>query len=203
MKMQTRALPLCCFYAAMVSCAADDNTSSVKSTTGDLPIAATTTTTTTTTTATTTARLSDRVPDSPPGAFFPQADEQLLGRYGGIFIPTGEGPIVRIVPVDGVMFAKGQVLTDDDFAAVFPAIQRMDPYRLSLRGHDVSDEVVDLLNRLRSLKVLDLSGTKLTRDGLRRLRIKTLIDLRVPGGQLTEADRAELRRAMAKVTIHE
>jgi hypothetical protein len=198
MKMHAHAIALCCFYAAMVSCAADDDTASVKSTSRASP-----TTTTTTTTTREVAKLSDRVPDSPPGAFFPEADERLLERYGGIFIPSGEGPIVRIVPVDGVMFAKSGVLGDDDFAAVFPAIRRMDPYRLSLRGHDVSDEAVDLLNRLRSLKVLDLAGTKVTRDGLRRLRIKTLIDLRVPGGQLAEADRAELRRAMPKVTIRE
>ena len=153
------------------------------------------------------ATLAERVADSPPWQFFPKADEDVLEEYGGIFIPTGEGPIVRIVPVDGVMFGHGRgknrILTDDDMVVLFPVIQRMDPYRLYLTGHAISDDAVDLLNRLRSLRVLDVSGTKMTRDGLLRLRIKTLMNLSVPAGQLTDADREELRRAMPKVKIHE
>src|SRR6185436_16743765 len=123
------------------------------------------------------------------------------------FYPDREGPIVRIVPVDGVMFGHGRgknrILTDDDMVVLFPVIQRMDPYRLYLTGHAISDDAVDLLNRLRSLRVLDVSGTKMTRDGLLRLRIGTLKSLAVTGGLLNDADRDDLRRAMPEVRLHE
>ena len=140
------------------------------------------------------------VPNAPPGAFFSRRDEELLGRYGGHFIPTGEGPLVRIVPVDGVYFDCGRVLNNEDFAATFPAVQRMDPYRLHLGGHRLSDQVVELLNRLRSVRLLDLQHTDVSYAGLRNLRLKTLKTLVVPE-TINETQRRELERMQPRITV--
>src|SRR5207249_1331975 len=106
---------------------------------------------TTTSSTTTISALAARVPDAPPAMFFSRKDEELLERYGGHFVPTGEGPLVRYAPIDSIFFDKGRVLNDEDFAAIFPAIQRMDPYLLPLARHHLSDQIIDLVNRLRSL----------------------------------------------------
>src|SRR4051794_1758624 len=84
---------------------------------------------------------------------FSKDDEALLGKYGGLYIPTGEGPAVHVAPVDAVTFdSPKQALTDADFAKVFPAVVHMDPYRLHLRGeHAIGDDSIDLLNKLGSL----------------------------------------------------
>jgi hypothetical protein len=62
------------------------------------------------------------------------------------------------------------VLTDDDFAAVYPSIRRMDPRRLGLRGSHVSDRSVPMINRVPSLRDVDLRETRVTQDGISQLR---------------------------------
>lgn len=143
--------------------------------------------------------LAATVPDAPPGAFFTSRDEALLERYDGRFVPTGEGPLVRLTPVDSVYFGT-RVLNDEEFAAVFPAIQRMDPYLLPLRGHRLSDRIIDLLNRLGSPRMLDLSDTNVSYEGLRKLRLKTLKTLVVPE-TVTEAQRRELEASFPGVRV--
>jgi hypothetical protein len=92
-------------------------------------------------------------------------------RLGGLWVPTGEAWTARAAPVDSVSFdARRHVVTDEEFAAVYPALRRMDPQRLDLRGSRVSDASVPLINQLPSLRDVDLRETRVTREGASRLR---------------------------------
>lgn len=129
---------------------------------------------------------------------FSREDVRLLETHGGLYIPSGEGFAARRAPVDAVILDAS--LTDAGFAEVFPVIARMDPYRLHLKGA-LSDKSVDSLNRLKSLRVLDASGTALTLDGFRRLRLPRLEQLTVPREMLTEEDVTALEEALPNVSI--
>ena len=140
------------------------------------------------------------VPDTSPGMFFSKADEDLLERHGVTFTPTGEGPLfVRSTPVDAVWFRDdSRRLTEDEFVAIFPAIQRMDPLRLNINV-PVTDRSVELLNRLRSARAISV-GPDVTMEGLRKLRLRPGKTLVVPPA-ITESERRELQELMPGVTI--
>src|SRR5688500_9492256 len=88
-------------------------------------------------------------------------------RTGACISREAKGPACTLFPVTGVIFdSPRQALTDADFTVVFPAVRRMAPQRLHLRGqHAISGDSIVLLNRLRSLRILDTSGTNVTLDG--------------------------------------
>jgi hypothetical protein len=134
---------------------------------------------------------------------FSKDDEALLGKYGGMYIPTGEGPAVRVVPVDAVIFdSPTRALSDADFAKVFPAVSHMDPYRLHLRGeHAIGDDSVDLLNKLGSLRMLDVSGTKITVEGLKKLKVQSLKQLYISPDNFTEQQLQEVQKALPNVKV--
>jgi hypothetical protein len=100
------------------------------------------------------------------------ADIEAVGRYGGYTTPTYAGPLAECPPVAAVDFSTlRQTLSDDDFEAVFPALQRLNPRRISLGGQPVSDRVVDLLNQLPYLQAVNLEGTRVTPQGFGRLKL--------------------------------
>jgi hypothetical protein len=104
-------------------------------------------------------------------ARFSERDGQAVERVGGLWVPTGEAWAARTAPIDSVTFDAGKhVLTDEDFAAVHPSLRRMDPLHLGLRGSRVSDRSVPLINRLPSLREVDLRDTGVTQEGSSRLR---------------------------------
>ena len=107
-----------------------------------------------------------------PGCAGPsRQDGEAVERLGGVWVLTGETWRTRTLPVVSVTFDTGtHVLTDDDFAAVYPSLRRMDPFRLGLRGSHVSDRSVPMINRLPSLREVDLRETRVTQDGVSRLR---------------------------------
>jgi hypothetical protein len=149
----------------------------------------------------TTASLAATVPDTPPKQFFPKEDEAVLERYGGRFVPTGEGLLfVRLTPVDNIYFDNDRVLTEHDIAVLFPVIQRMDPLRGGLRLIPMTDRTVELLNRLRSMREFNLGGSNVTMEGLRKLRLKPGKELTVPAN-VSAAERRELGQLMPGVTI--
>src|SRR5947207_11728813 len=97
---------------------------------------------------------------------FSRDDEQLLDQHGGVFVPSGEGPLVRATPVDAVSFKAENHLDDKEFATVFPAIQKMDPLRLHLDGQSLlTDQSIDLINQLTSLRILVVKQTGMTASG--------------------------------------
>jgi hypothetical protein len=134
---------------------------------------------------------------------FSKDDEALLAKYDGLYIPTGEGPAVHVAPVDAVIFdSPKRALNDADFARVFPAVAHMDPYRLHVRGeHTIGDDSVDLLNKLGSLRVLDVSGTKITLQGLKELKVKSLNQLYISPDNFTEAQLQEIQKALPSVKV--
>jgi hypothetical protein len=140
------------------------------------------------------------VPDTPPEAFFPKGDETLLERYGAHFVPIGEGPLVRLVPVDSIFLEQGRVLSEDDLLTIFPALQRMDPLRLNINLSPLTDRTVELLNRLRSADGFYLGNSSVTIEGLRKIRLKPGKTLTVPKS-ISEAERRELEQLMPGVTI--
>ena len=130
-------------------------------------------------------------------------DATLLAEHGGHFVLSGEGPGRYMTPVGAVVFDDhDRPLTDEEFAAVFPAVQQMDPMVLLLRGrHTISDESIPLLNRLGATEHLDISGTEVSIAGVRALRLKRLRALVVSPTTITEEQAAELRRAFPKVEV--
>jgi hypothetical protein len=137
------------------------------------------------------------------GERFSKDDAALLDKYGGMYIPTGEGPGADIAPVDAVMFdSPERALTDADFTEVFSALMHMDPYRLHLRGrHTMGDESIARLNRLRALRVLDVSGTDMTLGGLQKLKINSLKTLYISPDNFTEAEAQQLQKALPDVKV--
>jgi hypothetical protein len=130
-------------------------------------------------------------------------DVALLGTYGGDFVLSGEGPGRYMAPVGAVYLNdESRPLSDDDFAAVVPAVRQMDPMVLLLRGrHTISDKSVPLLNQLRATEHLDLSGTQVSVVGLRGLRLKHLRALVVAPSRVSEEQVTELRRALPNVEV--
>jgi hypothetical protein len=100
-----------------------------------------------------------------------EREVSTIEKFGGLMIPAGEGPLVNSPPVDAVLFDPAKrVITDDDFAAVYPSIRQLSPRRLDLHGQRVSDRSIMLINELADLRWIDLRDTDVTSDGLRQLR---------------------------------
>ena len=98
-------------------------------------------------------------------------DVTTIEQYGGLTIPTYEGPLANEPPVDAVLFDPAKrVINDDDFAAVFPCIKQLSPHRLDLHGQDVSDRSVALIVGLADLRWVNVMGTKITAEGIGQLR---------------------------------
>src|SRR5687767_5633173 len=66
--------------------------------------------------------------DVVPEHFMPR-DLERLERFGGTYVPMGEGALATKTPVLSVHFNE-QRLDDRDFYDVFPGLQRMDPLTL-------------------------------------------------------------------------
>src|SRR5688572_26458673 len=130
-------------------------------------------------------------------------DVSLLGKYGGRFVLSGEGPGRYMAPVGALIFDDDtRPLSDADFAAVFPAVQEMDPMVLLIRGrHTISDQSVPLLNQLRATEHLDVSGTQVSVAGLRVLRLRHLRALVVAPTTVSDEQAAELQRVFPKVKL--
>jgi hypothetical protein len=99
-------------------------------------------------------------------------DLATVGEYGGYTTNQYEGMFAGRRPTQAVDFStQRRVITDDDFAALFPALQRISPRRICLGGQPISDRTIDLLNKLPYLRVVNLEGTNVTPAGWGRLRL--------------------------------
>jgi hypothetical protein len=108
-----------------------------------------------------------------------------------------------MAPVGALIFDdQERPLTDEDFAAVFPAVQQMDPVVLLLRGHHaISDASVPLFNQLRAVEHLDVSGTEMSLAGIEDLRLSHLKALVVAPDRVSDEQAADLRRALQSVRV--
>ena len=132
------------------------------------------------------------MPNKPPAQFFSKADQQLAESYDLLFVPVGEGPFVRLAPVDRVWHKDELPLSEDRLLIVFPALQRMDPMRLTLDLSQMTDRTIALLNRLRSAREFSLRDSTVTTAGLRQLRLAKGKKLLVPKS-ITADERGELQ----------
>jgi hypothetical protein len=130
--------------------------------------------------------------------YFAPRDVERLERFGGTYVPTGEGTLATKTPVDSIHFDK-RTLDDRSFEEVFPAVQQMDPRILSLDGHKITDKSIEHLNRLKSLRQLSLRNTNVTMKGLRKLDVEKLQSLHVSEEKFNEKQRAELAEIMNRV----
>jgi hypothetical protein len=132
-----------------------------------------------------------------------ERDVALLSKHGGRFVLSGEGPGRYVAPVGSVIFDDPERrLTDEEFAVVFPAVQHMDPMVLLIRGdHTISDSSVPLLNQLRAVEHLDVSGTELSVSGIKRLRLEHLESLVVAARRTSDEQAADLRCAFPSVKV--
>jgi len=111
-------------------------------------------------------------------------------------------PATRQSRIDLVWFNPlERKLSDDDLVELSPALRRMDPLRLDLKGQPVTDKSIDVLNRLTSLHVLDLSKTEVTFDGLKLLHPKQLQQVSVTRSLLTSAQYDELKKTLPGVIV--
>src|SRR5688572_23367275 len=77
---------------------------------------------------------------------FTMRDAELLDEYGGVVAPAANAPNLFATPVTSIVFLPDRrVLTDEEFAAVFPAVRRMDPLSLTLDGHRITDKSIPLI----------------------------------------------------------
>lgn len=134
---------------------------------------------------------------------YSEHDVTRLAKYGGRFVLSGEGPGRYMAPVGMVIFDDGtRPLSDVDFAAVFPAVQQMDPMVLLIRGRQtISDQSVPLINQLRATEHLDVSGTQISVAGLHELRFRHLRALVVAPTTVSDEQAAELQRVFPKVKV--
>jgi hypothetical protein len=99
-------------------------------------------------------------------------DLATVGRYGGYTTAQYEGLFAGRRPMQAVDFStQRRVIDDDDFAELFPALERISPRRICLGGQHISDRSIDLLNKLPYLRVVNLEGTDVTPAGWGRLRL--------------------------------
>jgi hypothetical protein len=100
------------------------------------------------------------------------ADVEIIGRYGGYSTPAFEGFLAECPPIDAIDFStRRQLITDDDLAAMLPALKRLNPRRICLGGQPITDRSIDLLNQLPFLASLSLEGTQVTPQGRGRLKL--------------------------------
>src|SRR5690242_5154180 len=93
-------------------------------------------------------------------------DIETVGRLGGYTTPHWGAMFAELPPVDAIDFSiERQKITDDDFAAIFPAIRSLAPRRISLGGQPITDKSIDLLNQLPWLEYVNLEGTNVTYAG--------------------------------------
>jgi hypothetical protein len=99
-------------------------------------------------------------------------DVEAVGRYGGYSTPNYDGFLAECPPLEAVDFStRRQIITDDDLAAMLPALKRLQPRRISLGGQPITDRSIDLLNQLDYLQSVSLEGTQVTAQGRGRLRL--------------------------------
>jgi hypothetical protein len=100
------------------------------------------------------------------------ADVEMIGRYGGYSTPSYQNYLAECPPIDAIDFsAKRQIITDDDLAAMLPALKRLGPRRICLGGQPITDRSIDLFNQLPFLQSLSLEGTQVTPQGRGRLKL--------------------------------
>jgi hypothetical protein len=106
------------------------------------------------------------------GCSLNHADVETVGRYGGYSTPAFDGYLAECPPIAAIDFStRRQLITDDDLAAMFPAIKRLNPRRICLGGQPITDRSIELLNQLPYLQSLSLEGTQVTPQGRGRLRL--------------------------------
>jgi hypothetical protein len=129
-------------------------------------------------------------------------DIALLKRFGGGLTLTEPDAATKESRIDLVWFNPLEhKLTDEDLIELSPALRRMDPLRLDLKGQPISDKSIDNLNQLESLHVLDLSKTDVTFAGLKQLHPKQLQQVSVTRSLLTSEQYEELKKMLGTVTV--
>jgi hypothetical protein len=129
-------------------------------------------------------------------------DIALLKRFGGGLTITEPDPASKQSRIDLVWFNPLEhKLSDEDLIDLSPALHRMNPLRLDLKGQPISDKSIDILNRLESLRVLDVSKTDVTFEGLKQLHLKQLQQVSVTRSLLTSEQYEELKKTLGSVTV--
>jgi hypothetical protein len=106
-----------------------------------------------------------------------RADFATVAHYGGYSTPTYGGILAECPPLEAIDFSTHRaVITDDDLAAMLPALKRLQPRRISLGGQPITDRSVDYLNQLDYLQSLSLEGTQVSPEGRGRLRLSHWAD---------------------------
>lgn len=101
-----------------------------------------------------------------------QQDVNTVAHYGGYVTPQWDNWAADLTPMAAVDFSSTRyVMNDDDFAALFPALKRLNPRRVTLGGQNISDRSIDLLNQLPFLASVNLEGTKVSYEGKGRLKL--------------------------------
>jgi hypothetical protein len=126
----------------------------------------------------------------------------LLKRFGGGLTISEPDPETKTSRIDLVWFNPLEhKLSDEDLLELSPALRRMDPLRLDLKGQPITDNSIDVLNRLDSLHVLDLSKTDVTFEGLKQLHFKQLQQVSVTRSLLTSEQYEDLKKTLGSVTV--
>ena len=129
-------------------------------------------------------------------------DIALLKRFGGGLTFTEPDPATKQSRIDLVWFNPlERKLSDEDLLELSPALRRMDPLRLDLKGQPITDSSINVLNRLDSLHVLDLSKTDVTFEGLKQLHPKQLQQVSVTRSLMTSEQYEELKMTLGSVTV--
>lgn len=104
-----------------------------------------------------------------------ESDQAQLQRYGGLWVPGGP---FSACDAQWLWFdPKKRQITDDEFAAMLPAIKRLHPPVLQLYGQkQISDRSIAAINQLPSVTTILIGETAITEAGLRRLRPGIQVD---------------------------
>jgi hypothetical protein len=101
----------------------------------------------------------------------PPNDIAIVQSYGGRVTPGFQGEFAGLPPMQAVDFSpERRLLTDDDFAALLPSLQRLQPYRIFISGQRISDQSIPLINKIPNLHVVAAEGTDITPEGHARIK---------------------------------
>lgn len=111
------------------------------------------------------------------GCVASRSDFATVAHYGGLSTPNYNGILAECPPLEAIDFSTHRaIVTDDDLAAMLPALKRLQPRRISLGGQPITDRSIDYLNQLDYLQSLSLEGTQVSPEGRGRLRLSHWTD---------------------------
>src|SRR5690348_5353112 len=129
-----------------------------------------------------------------------QRDISTIESFGGLVVPAPDPKHAISLPVDSISFdPQKQQIDDDTFESLMPLLRKLPMQRLNISGQPITDASIDRINQLKSIRVLEINGTKITLAGLSRLRLPNLEQVNLSADAFDESELMELPASLRRL----